>query len=71
METLIFDVRRGKKYAGYLITVSDKRGKVIQYRASKPWLWENIENLKDMPVGRYMDKTCTRVHPTSPKAAKY
>jgi hypothetical protein len=71
MEYVLDGVRRGKEYAGNLVTVTDKRGKIIQYSVSNPWLWENIENLKQIPVGRFMDKTCTRVHPTSPKPTRY
>jgi hypothetical protein len=71
MEYVLDGVRRGKKYAENLVIVSDKRGKVIQYSASSPWLWENIENLKQIPVGRFMDKNCIRIHPTSPKPTRY
>ncbi|MEN8255355.1 MAG: hypothetical protein ABFR33_07790 [Verrucomicrobiota bacterium] len=60
--------RRGEKYSGFLITVTDERGKIIGSRTSDDWLFENLGNLKKLPVGRYMDKTCTRAHPTSPKA---
>ncbi len=63
--------RRGIKPGGYLITVMDKRGKIIQHAESSKWLWKNIENLKKLPVGSYMDKTCTRVYPTSPKSNRY
>jgi hypothetical protein len=74
VEFMKFDLdgqMRGKKYSGYLVMLTDKRGKIIQYSASSPWLWEHIENLRNIPVGRYMDKTCTRVHPTSPKGNRY
>ena len=64
-------IMRGKKFYGSLVTLTDKRGVIIAHSASSPWLWEHIENLKKMPVGRYMDKTCTRVHPTSPKPTRY
>ena len=57
--------------AGNLVIVTDKRGEIIQYSASKAWLWENIENLKRLPVGAYMDKTCARAYPTSPKPTKW
>ncbi|MDF7823422.1 SHD1 domain-containing protein [Pontiellaceae bacterium B12227] len=57
----------GQKYMGYLITVTDIRGEIIQYAASNDWLYENLENLKKIPIGRYFDDTCTRVHPSGPK----
>jgi len=62
---------RGVRPGGNLIIVTDKRGEIIQYSASKAWLWENIENLKRLPLGAYMDKTCTRAYPTSPKPTKW
>ena len=57
---------------GYAVLVdyeldSQRRGT----KASNHWLWENIENLKKLPVGSYMDKTCTRVYPTRPKSNRY
>jgi len=62
---------RGKRPDGNLVTLTDKRGHVIQYSASKAWLRENIENLKRLPVGAYMDETCARAYPTSPKPTKW
>jgi len=62
---------RGQRPDGNLVTLTDERGQVIQYKSSKSWLWENIENLKTLPVGAYMDKTCTRAYPTSPKPTKW
>ena len=57
----------GIKYKGYLVTVTDERGVIIQHRASNPWLFDNLENLKKIPVGAFIDKTCKRVYPTGPK----
>ncbi len=62
---------RGQKPSGYLITLTDKTGRIIQHKASSAWLWEQIDNLKKLPVKAYMDKTCTRVYPTSPKPLKW
>jgi len=64
-------VIRGTKYYGYLVVVTDERGKIIQHKASNEWLYEHLDSLKKMQVGRYMDKTCTRTFPTSPKATRY
>jgi hypothetical protein len=71
MEYVFDGQRRGMEYKGNPITITDKRGEVIQYSASIQWLWDHIENIKKLPVGRFMDKTGTRVHPSSPKPARY
>ena len=62
---------RGLKYYGYLVRVTDKRGKTIQHSESNKWLFEHLDNLEKIPKGKYMDKTCTRVFPTTPKATEY
>jgi len=54
--------------SSYLVTVTDEREKIIAYQTPNKWLFENLENLKNLPVGTYMDKTCTHPHPTQPKA---
>ena len=58
--------KRGRKYYGYLILLRDARGKVIAMETSHDWLYEHLENLMERGVGNYMDKTCTRTHPTRP-----
>jgi len=63
--------RRGEKYSSYLVTVTDERGKIIDYATPNIWLFENLENLKKLPVGKRMDKTCTRTYPTPPKSFRY
>ncbi len=62
---------RGKNPSGYLITLTDKSGRIIQHNSSSDWLWEHLDNLKKLPVKAYMDKTCTRVYPTSPKPTRW
>jgi hypothetical protein len=52
---------------GYLVLVTDARGEIIQYAASNDWIFEERENLMQVPVGRYFDKTGNRVHPSGPK----
>lgn len=61
---------RGKKYEGYLILVTDKNGKVIATKYSDKWLLENLENLRNLSVGNFMDTTCTRVYPQRPTEAE-
>lgn len=62
---------RGKKYVGHLIVITDVRGRIVATQASFDWLIENLEKLKKMPEGGYMDKTCTRTFPTRPKPCRY
>ena len=66
---VIYRIRGGMGYAGHLILVTDTRGELISTKASSKWLLENVENLKKLPVGSYMDKTCTRTFPTRPKSS--
>jgi hypothetical protein len=65
------DIDRGVTDSGSLIVVTDKRGEIIEYKASAKWLYENLEALRQIPVGRYMDKTCTRAFPTGPPRTRY
>ncbi len=58
---------RGQKLAEMLVVVRDERGEIIAYNTTKNWLYKNLESLITIPVGGWLDKTCTRRHPTSPK----
>jgi len=58
---------RGEKYASYLVVVTDSRGKIVGHETPKKWLFENLENLRKVPVGKCIDETCTRVGPSRPK----
>ena len=57
---------RGIKYGGFLITVTDERGKIVQYKTPYKWLFKNLEDLKNIPVGKYFDKECNLVGPPRP-----
>ena len=59
--------RLGEKYEGYLVVVADTRGKIIAHNASSKLFFQNLENLRQVPVGKYFDDTGTRAAPTSPK----
>jgi hypothetical protein len=59
---------RGQELAETVITVRDERGIVIACNATKNWLSNNLEKLEALPEGAWFDKSCRRVHPTSPKA---
>jgi hypothetical protein len=58
--------RRGDKYEGYLVVVSDVRGKIVAHSESSPKFFEHLGNLRKVPVGRYFDDTCKRVPPSRP-----
>ena len=64
-------IHRGVEHYGYLIMVTDKRGRVIEYKTTAKWLYENLDNLRQLPVGRFMDRSCKRVFPTGPKRTRY
>ena len=71
MEYVYDGDRRGKEYAGNLVILYDKFGRVIDFQTSNKWLYENLDDLKKIPIGRFFDKNCKRVIPTSPKAQRY
>ena len=58
---------RGQKLAEMLVLVRDERGQIIAYNTTKNWLYRNLEKLLEIPMGGWLDKTCTRRHPTSPE----
>ncbi len=58
---------RGEQYAECLVIVRDERGEVIAHNTTKNWLYDNFDKLEKLPLGAWLDNTCTRVHPTSPK----
>ena len=61
----------GEKYSGYLVVVTDSRGEMIAVKSSSQWLIDNLENLKKLSTGNYMDKTCTRTFPARPKPSPH
>ncbi len=63
-----YDMRRGDRYAGFLITVTDERGEIIAHRSTPKWLYKNLDALKQLPIGSFLDDTCTRVWPTPLRA---
>lgn len=58
---------RGAKYGGFLILITDERGDIIQYKASHEFLYESLENLRQLPLGRHFNKEGVRVSPPRPK----
>lgn len=57
---------KGMKYDSNLIVVTDERGQIIDYKSPNKWLLENLENLRQLPVGSYMDENCIRTFPSRP-----
>lgn len=57
---------RGTKYGGYLVTITDELGRIIQYKTSHDWLFDILENLKNVPIGKHFDKRGIRVGPPRP-----
>jgi hypothetical protein len=57
---------RGTKYGGYLVTVTDVRGKIILHKASHEFLFENLKNLKKLAPNTHFNKDCKRVIPARP-----
>jgi hypothetical protein len=58
---------RGETYAESLIIVRDQRGEIIAYNTTKNWLYDNFDKLSQLPVGAWLNDTCTRTHPTPAK----
>jgi hypothetical protein len=67
----LHNARRGIKFSEYLVVISDKRGEIIGYKSSGKWLYENLQALRDLPLGAFLDSTGTRVHPTGPPSMYY
>jgi len=70
-ETTIFIQRRGQKYGGYLVVVTDERGMIIDHGASHKWLLGIFDNLRQLPIGKHFNKTGVRVEPPRPDPIGY
>ncbi|MEI6891781.1 MAG: hypothetical protein V5783_06375 [Pontiella sp.] len=57
---------RGVKYGGFLITVTDSRGKIIQHKTSSNFLFDILKDLKQFPVSRHFNRKGRRVSPPRP-----
>ena len=57
---------RGAKYGGFLVTITDKQGRIIQYKTSHEWMYDQLEKLKKIPVGKHFDKEINRTGPPRP-----
>jgi len=63
--TFFADLYKGEKYGGYLVLVTDERGKIIDVGSSHKWLPDLAEILRKFPLGKHFDKTGTRTYPPS------
>ncbi|MCK4563490.1 MAG: hypothetical protein KAU94_02310 [Verrucomicrobia bacterium] len=61
------DGRRGQRYGGYMVVITDPHGKIIAHKSSYNWMFGKLEALKKLPLNCHFDKTCTRVFPPRPK----
>ncbi len=57
---------RGTKYGGYLVTLTDKEGDIIAYKASHEFLFENLNKLRGLRRNNCFNRECDRVFPTQP-----
>lgn len=66
----IYQQRRGERYEGFLITVTDERGIIIANRSTPTWLFKNREKLKQLELGAFLDNKCNHVWPTPLKSPR-
>ena len=57
---------RGYDYCGYLVVISDERGKVIQYDGSRKFLYKHLGALRKLQPGNHFNEECKRVTPARP-----
>ena len=62
---------RGTKYGGFVITLTDERGYVFDYKASHEFLYEHLAKIRRLPFGAYFNKQGDRVVPTRPTEEEY
>lgn len=58
--------RRGEKFKGQMVIVTDERGEIIASNISNSWFLDIINELREFPIGKHFDKTGTRVWPPQP-----
>ena len=65
------NIDRGEKYASYLVVVTDERGEVVAVKSPKKWLVDNLDNLRKLSIGNFMDKNCLRTYPEKLKKSQF
>ena len=74
LQTFAYDRRgetRGQKYGGYLIVVTDERGRIIDHGTSNKWLLGILDQLRELPLKSHFNKTGTRVYAPRAKTILY
>ncbi|RKX39569.1 MAG: hypothetical protein DRP64_14075 [Verrucomicrobia bacterium] len=74
LQTFAYDRRgeiRGQKYGGYLVVVTDARGRTIDHGTSNKWLLGMLDQLRELPLKCHFDKTGTRVYAPRAKTILY
>jgi hypothetical protein len=60
--------RRGERYCGRMILVTDLRGEIVARRkVSNPWMLEKLDFLRMFPVGRHFSTEGKRTYPPRAK----
>ena len=59
--------RRGERFKGHLVVVTDERGEIIAQNITNDWFLDIIESLREIPIGRHFDRTGARIHPPRAK----
>jgi hypothetical protein len=67
IDYIVSGERRGVKYDGFMVIITDSRGEVVTYQAPSESLYEKLGNLRKLKVGWYFDKECIRCLPTPPE----
>lgn len=70
VELIAFEMNgqnRGDVYRGYMIVITDSRGEVIAYTSKREDWYQNIDNLRQVPISKLFDDECNRAWPTRPK----
>ena len=62
---------RGEKFAGYMVVVNDSRGEIIAHTETRSEWFDNLENIRKVPVGKTFDKEGNRCWPTRPRELDY
>lgn len=62
-----FIIQYGEVYYASVLVITDQRGEVIHLKASKSWMGDNLDNLRQLKVGNYFDKNCVRCFPGRPE----
>lgn len=57
---------RGTKYGGFVVVITDKRGEIIDYKASHDFLFEILGKLRRLSPNCHFNREGDRVIPARP-----